>query len=277
MKALAPLTFLMLLAVPLASAGTAEAPEVTDAEGDASACFGPAGNEYADLVSAWVSDETATSFVVNIALAKWTADQLGTASGYTIQFTHQGKQFGVAAAYIPPPMASGWEFSNGYIDLETQELKDFEDAEGSFTPGTPAILSIVFDKANFPHGEAMDHALHTFVGGSADFKNGIAGFVTGEELDMTICDTVESSATYMFMTGDHSMSGMGAANETSDGDMDHAQHQGGAATDAGDDVDAAAAPAGDDGAQNDTPAPGLMLVALAGVAAALAARRRRRA
>lgn len=255
--------------LPLAAAGTQDAPELTDDAGDANGCFGPVGNEYADIVAAWVSDETADAFTVNIALAKWTNENIATASGYTIQFTHQEKQFGVAAAYIPPPLGDGWEFDNGYIDLQTQELKDFEDAEGSFTPGTPAIISVVFDKGNFPHGQAMDHTLHTFVGGSADFKSGAPAIVTGDDLEFMVCDRVESAATYTFQTGAHSMGAMGG-NETSGGDMSGMDHS---AMDDGTDEAVTLQPQSSDGG-NETPGAGVAFVALAVVAVALAARRR---
>lgn len=195
----------LLAFAPLAAAGSAEAPEITDPAGDV-ACFGPAGNEWADIISAWIDTETEDSFTVHIALAKFTADTLATATGYTIQFSHQGVQFGAIAAYIPAPVGDGWQYDNGFIDTETGELGDFQDAEGSFTPGTPAIISIEFSKDMFPHGDSTDNKLVGFSGGSADFKHWTPFFVAPADppVPFQVCDAVASSAEYVFQVGGHS-------------------------------------------------------------------------
>lgn len=261
-----------LLLTPLGAAGTVDEPEISDAPGDAT-CFGGGSNEWADIVAAWISDETADAFNVNIALAKWD-DNLGAFTGFTIQFEHQGVQFGAVAAYIPAPFGNGWEYNNGFIDPETGELSDFQDAPGSFTPGTPAIISVTFAKSHFPHGEAMDHELRNFFGGSADLKMFIPTSIANEAVPvipprLEICDEVESSATYMFATGAHSMHEMGSmdagsANATADGSAN-------ATTD---DVAPLASPQSGGEGGNDTPGPGVALV-IAGALVAVAASRRR--
>lgn len=206
-----------------ASAGSQESPELTDPEGDA-ACYGPLGNEYADIVSAWIDGETATSLMVHIAIAKWTADALGTGAGYTLQFSHQGVQYGAIAAYIPEPMGGGWEFNNGYVDTASGELSDFQDAQGSFTPGTPAIISIEFSKSMFPHGDSNDNKLVGLTGGSADLKNWAPFLIADVEppVPFQICDSIQSSAEYVFQMGGHSAgpapeadAGQGTANPSS--------------------------------------------------------------
>lgn len=202
---LAALLLALAAGLPAALAGSPEAPEVTDAEGDA-ACHGPLGNEYADLVAAWIDGETASSFLVHMALAKWTHDALGAAAGYTLQFTHQGVQFGAIAAYIPAEGGGEWEYSNGYIDTASGEMRDFRDAEGSFTPGSPALITVAFDKSLFPHGDAADNRLVDFQGGSADLKAWTPFFVAGQEpaVPFQVCDTVTGSAVYEFEVGGHS-------------------------------------------------------------------------
>ncbi len=269
-------TFLALLATPLAAAGTAEAPEVTDPAGDA-ACFGPAGNEYADIVSAWISDESETTFNVNIALEKFTVDSLATATGYTVQFTHQGVQFGAVAAYIPAPMGPGWEYTNGYVDTTTGELGEFHDSRGSFTAGTPSILTIEFAKSLFPHGDMADNRLVNFVGGSADFKTWVPFFVADQEptTDFVECDHVESSAVYEFQVGGHSqmdMSGSDNATMTPEtpGGTTNASGTGSNVAPAA--TGGSSGGSGDDGKK--VPAPGALLTVGAVIAVGIAMRRR---
>lgn len=266
------IVFALVLA-PTASAGTAEQPELTDPPGDCS--FAPA-NHYADIVAAWISGETATSFDVNLALAEFSQPQLAEMSGYTVQFEHQGKQFGVVAFY----WQGQWEFSTGFVNTDTGEASDFSDAEGTFTAGTPAIITVSFDKALFPHDDPNDNALRAFHAGTADFKPYAPFFFVPAALPVAppflgACDTATSDATYTFGTGDHS--GHGAA---TGGDAGAPM---GNATGSDADAGAANGTTGDGVAQladqqgaggNDTPGPSLALVAIAAAGAALARRRR---
>jgi len=203
----------LLLASPVAVAGTLEAPELTDAAGD---CSYALGNEYADVVAGWVSDESSTHFNANIALAKWTLAQVAEFSGYTLQFTHQGKQFGAAAFY-----ANGqWEYSNAFIDLDSGEMSEFVEAEGSFAPGEPSILSIQFAKAHFPHGDSADNSLRDFEAGTADFKWYGPSFITGQDNPVPPpffgCDVAAGDGIYEFSVGGHSTHDMSADNASAD-------------------------------------------------------------
>lgn len=257
------LALALAMAPPLASAGTADAPEVSDPTGDAT-CFGPAGNLWSDIDAAWVSGETADAFDVNLRLSQWTHEALSTVTGFTLQFTHQGKQFGVAAIYVPPPVDSGWEFSNGYIDLESQELRDFSDATGSFSAGPPAVLTVRFDKTHFPHVDASDNRLVDFKGGSADLKNQIPSFLLPvPPQPFQVCDLVASDAVYEFQVGDHT----GHAGMPADG-RDATE------TEAPATMDEVAPATASPESPTETPAPGLALVALGAAFAALRLRRR---
>lgn len=254
---------------PVAAAGTQEEPELTDAAGD---CAFAAGNEYADIVAGWISDETATSFNVNIALAKWTLDQLGESSGFTMQFEHQGKQFGAAASY----WGGTWQYENGYINLENGDSSDFTESTGSFTPGTPAILTIAFDKGHFDHLDTSDNALRNFQAGTADFKYYFAWGAAGQEAPVPPpffgCDGAQSDATYEFKVGSHSMHAAApAANATADA-ADGAAN----ASASGASADADVAPLATDSGSADTPAPGALAVLAAIGAAAVVARARRK-
>lgn len=204
MRPIVPAMLAFLALAGSALAGTPEAPELTDAADDCA--FAP-GNEYADIVSAWISDETATDFVVNLRLGAWTHDALGTFAGYTLQFTHQGVQFGVAAFFAGP---EGWDWSTGYIDTGSGEMRDFNGTSGSWDAAT-TTMSILFPKSLFPH-TGNDDKLTTFIGGSADLKKDVPFFIA-QELGAPVepvggfllCDQVESSATYTFTTGEHTM------------------------------------------------------------------------
>lgn len=256
---------LLALIAPLAAAGSADAPEVVDAAGDAT-CVGSAGNEWADLDAAWISGETETSFDVNMRLAKWTDEHLASMTGFTVQFTHQGTQFGVAAIYFPPPMGDGWTFENGYIDLETQELSDFSDSTGTFTPGPPAILTVRFDKGHFPHVDANDTRLVDFKGGSADLKNQAPGFLLPvPPQPFEVCDLIESGAVYEFQTGDHTMHAPAAEDDAPAATPDAAPQ---------DDAAPVAAAAAPDDEARDTPGPAVGLAITGAVVVALAMRRR---
>ena len=183
------------------SAGSRDAPEVPDAEGD---CAFAAGNEYADMVAAWISDETATDFKVNIQLAKWSQDALASYVGYTLQFTHQDVQWGVASFYDPQ---GGWEWSTAFIDAESGEMRNFSDTSGAWDAAS-ATMTIVFPKSLFPHS-GSDNKLTAFHGGSADFKKDMPLFIAqsaGAPLpspDILVCDLVESAAVYEFTLGQH--------------------------------------------------------------------------
>lgn len=265
---LVPATLLALLAAPAVSAGSQDVPELTDAAGDCEFAF---GNDYADVTAAWIADETATSFGVYLALAKWT-EPLAQMSGYTVQFTHQGTQFGVAAVYSP----DGWEYSNGYIDFDTGDASNFSEADGSFTPGTPAILMVTFDKSHFPHNSA-DNQLTSFMAGTVDFKYyaawGLAGQTPPAESPVFFCDEATSTATYTFTTGDHSMHAPGAASNATATTNTTATPTGSTAG-AGSQV--APANAADDAPASsaDTPAPGVLGLVATVAAGAILARRR---
>ena len=186
-----------------ASAGSRDAPEVPDAAGD---CSFAAGNEYADMVAAWISEETATDFLVNIQLAKWTQDALGAYAGYTLQFTHQDVQWGVASFY---DAQAGWSWSTAFIDTQSGQMSNFTPTEGAWDAST-ATMSILFPKSLFPHN-GNDNTLRAFTGGSADFKKDIPVFIAqgaGAPVpgsDIMTCDLVQSSATYEFTLGQHTM------------------------------------------------------------------------
>lgn len=102
-------------------AGTPEAPEVTDPAGDCE--FAP-GNQYMDVVAAWISDETPNDLNVNIQLASWTP-VVSEGAGFTLQFRHQGVRFGVLAGFI----AQTWTYGNGEVN-EEGEIISFNDTTG---------------------------------------------------------------------------------------------------------------------------------------------------
>lgn len=207
------LTFIAILAIPAASAGTAEAPEVTDPAGDCQ--FAP-GNHYADIVAAWISDETADDFIVNIKLSEFIAESAGLFAGYTLQFSHQGVQWGVAALLGQ----DGWEWTTAQIDTTTGEMGGFNDTTGQFDAST-LTMSILFPKSLFPH-DGNDNKLSGFEGGTADFKKDVPIFILqgfgapAPDPMITFCDLVESAATYTFTVGRHTMhdSAASASNET---------------------------------------------------------------
>lgn len=200
------LVLVALLLTPFASAGTPEAPEITDAAGDCA--FAP-GNHYGDIVAAWISDETAESFMVNIQLAEF-VEPLAGGIGYTIQFEHQGVQFGVVAAYMGPGL--GWYYANGYVSGD--EASDFNETEGSFTS---PLISVLFLKSNFPHGDSADNQLVNFQGGSIDLKAQVPFFFVPAPLPAyppaLACDEVDGTIAYTFTVGQHAMHGA-SGNET---------------------------------------------------------------
>lgn len=224
-------------------------------------------------MSAWISDETETSFVVNIALSKWTAEPLGAFTGYTLQFEHQGKQFGVAAFFD----GMEWEYSNAYIDLENGDGGEFTASTGTFTPGSPALLTILFDKGHFVHGDASDNRLVNFAGGSADFKSFVPWFFAPIPLPpptlLFFCDEVASDAVYTFQVGGHSAHASGSGGSGAAGNA--TAPAGPTPTAPGALTPAADAPAPAPAVTvNDTPGPGAVAVLVAAVAALLLARRR---
>lgn len=252
----------LLMLAGVAGAGSRDAPEVVDAAGDCS--FAP-GNEYADIVASWISEETASEFTVNIQLAKWAQDALASYAGYTVQFTHQGVQWGVAALYDPQ---GGWQWSTGFIDTQTGQMANLSDTTGSWDAST-ATMSIQFQKTIFPHA-GSDNRLTGFVGGSADMKKDVPFFAAqGFGLpvapgDFLICDTVQSDAVYEFTVGQHTMQAPSPSTDASpSGD------EGGAPG-----PTATPTPAPDPGPARNT--PGLGVAAGAAVLACLAAATRRR-
>lgn len=245
---------------PVAAAGTIDAPELADATGDCA--FAP-GNEYLDVVSAWISDETATDFQVNLAIAKWT-DVLGHAAGLTVQFTHQGTQWGVV--YYYDAALGGWMYWTGLVTED--EVTGFNETSGSFTPGEPAVLTATFPKNLFPHNDPSDNLLQEFTAVSLDLKPAWPTFFSPTALPVfppaLLCDEAEGSATYAFGSGTHSARGTPApeGNATAPTPEDATP------------TPASATPAPDAEAGKDTPAAGA-LAALA-VAAGVALARRRR-
>lgn len=261
---------LALLSTPLAAAGTQEAPELTDPAGD---CANAAGNEYLDVVAAWVSDETEHDFRVNIALAKF-VDTIAMGAGITVQFSHQGVQFGVVALYQGSP---GWYYGNALVNEEG--VSEVRDADGSFTPGEPAILSIQFFKDNFPHGDMTDNEIRSFFAATTDFKPLMPFLIAGQNPPVAAgtgqgdipCDSAEGSGTYTFQVGGHAAHSGGdmdsGDNATAEAGAD-ASANATASTGSGDPLVPQAA-AGD----KDTPAPALALVLVALLALARLRRR----
>lgn len=253
---------LTTIGAPFASAGTMEDPELSDAEGDCA--FAP-GNEYMDIVAAWVSDETAADFTVNMAIAKW-SNEAGGGAAFTVQFTHQGVQFGVVAAYQGP---DGWYYGNARVD--SNGVNEMVETRGSFSAGTPSVLSIVFLKSHFPHTDATDTKLRSFTAGSADLKPALPFLITGQQTplpltDMMIaCDDASGTGEYEFAVGDHAQHGAG----DNMGDMPS------------DDTTQAPPPSEPVAAQNaptnETPAPGLALALVAALLALVVLRKKRRA
>lgn len=204
-------------------------------------------------------------------------DPAGAFTGYTIQFQHQGVQYGVAAFFS----GTEWEYTNAFIDIESGEMTGFEPTTGSFTPGSPALLTILFDKGLFPHGDAADNQLVAFQGGTADFKSGAPWFfapvpVPPPNGGYTVCDVAEGTGTYTFQVGGHSAhaspangtapaaAGSGAANN--------------ATAPSGAPVERAAAPSAEGSApatEKRSPGAGTLGAILAGAVAAASLGRRR--
>lgn len=251
------LMFLAAFGAPVASAGTAEAPELTDPKGDCE--FAP-GNEYMDIVAAWVSDETADGFNVNIQLGEW-VEPLAGGAGFAVQFLHQGVQFGVVAAYMGPSL--GWYYANGYVAED--EASEFTETSGSFTA---PVITVLFLKSNFPHTNAADNKLVQFTAGSIDMKPQVPFFFVPAASPVfppaLPCDGAQGDGTYTFTVGDHSARSMG--NATAE---DPAAEPATEPTPTTDDVvTPAAAP------EKSVPVPGFVLVAAVAAAALLARRPR---
>lgn len=257
----AVLMLLAVIAVPVAHAGTAEAPELTDPAGDCE--FAP-GNSYMDIVAAWVSDETADGFNVNLQLGDW-VEPLAGGAGYTVQFQHQGVQFGIVAAYMGPSM--GWYFANGYIAED--ESSDFTETSGSFTA---PVITVLFLKSNFPHADANDNRLVQFTAGSIDMKLQVPFFFVPAQSPVfppaIACDGAEGQGTYTFAVGDHSQHAAGNTTTPDASSPDGTQATTQPPTTTPEAVAPASAP------ENDVPAPGLLLVAGAVAVAAFARRLR---
>ena len=266
MRSLAPLLLLavalsvgLLVGAQLASAGTADAPELTDPPGD---CAVPYANAYLDVVAAWIDAETAATFDVHLKLAGW-QEEVAEGSGYTVQFTHQGVQWGIVAVYSSV-VAEGWEFSTGMATAQLAE--GFEDAPGSFDAATAEIV-VTFAKDIFPHKDASDTTLREFHALSADLRPAYPFFL-GEPAGLDgngrwiVCDDAVGAGSYAFAAGAHSAG--------------HEAHAPGAANATAAAVEPASVPQpapspGADPAARDTPlAPVLALAALV-----LAAARRR--
>lgn len=253
---------LVLALAPLAAAGTPEAPELTDPAGD---CAVPYGNEYLDIVAAWISGETVDTFEVNLQLATWT-EPIAEGAGFTVQFSHQGLEWGIIVTYGALSFG-GWSFATGRASAE--EATDFAPAEGRFDAATLTITT-TFPKNLFPHKDMNDRQLVGMKALSADLRPAIPFFV-GAEAGAPVsgdgrwiaCDEATASMPYVF-TGGH-----GSDHAMHEAQLERAQEANATAEpqEEGPGVVAAAAPEG-----NDTPFPAIALVA----ALALAALARRR-
>lgn len=252
------ITVALLVGVQLASAGSADAPELADAAGDCAIAY---GKEYLDITGAWLDAETADTFDVHLQLAAWRAE-IAEGSGYTVQFSHQGVTWGVVAVYSSV-VAEGWEFSTGVATAELAE--NFEDAPGSFDAGTSSI-TVTFPKRLFPHVDANDTTVRDFVAMSADLRPAYPFFL-GEEAGLDgngrwiVCDDAAGTGTFEFRAGAHS--------------AEHSTHESGAADAAS--VEAAPqdpaedAPLQTQSSKKDTPLASLVAIG----ALVLAAMRRR--
>lgn len=197
----------LVLAAAPARAGSPDAPELSDAAGDCASPPGALGNEYLDIVSAWISDESDTAFNVNLAIAKWN-DAAGEASGFTVQFSHQGVEWGVIVAYSQQFFA-GWSYQTGQADADS--ASGFNDTTGSFTPGSPAIITASFPKSLFPHNDPTDSSLVSFNAFSADLKSYLPFAIaqgSGAPVDANghwiVCDEAVGDGEYEFGSGGHS-------------------------------------------------------------------------
>lgn len=195
------MSVLLIVSLSTARGGTAETPEISDPPSD---CALPYGNAYLDATSAWIDGEDADSFDVHLRLAAWDATA-AEGAGYAVQFTHQGKTWGVVAFYSAL-FEGGWIFWTGQATLDNTD--GFEDASGAFDAAT-ATVTITFDKGLFPHADATDHALSKFSVMTVDVRPAypfILGQDAGTDADghYVLCDAAASDAVYVFTTGGHS-------------------------------------------------------------------------
>ncbi|HUR68047.1 MAG TPA: hypothetical protein VM370_02290 [Candidatus Thermoplasmatota archaeon] len=213
-----------------------------------------------DIVGAWISDETATDFNVNIALASW-IPVVSEGAGFTIQFTHQGVEFGVLAGYV----AQTWTYGNGAID-DGGGAGTFNETTGSFQE-SPPVISVLFAKSNFPHTNMADNQLVDFWGGSIDLKPIEPLFFAPAQPpvspDVIACDEVTGTGSYTFTAGAHSMHASGSAAPTPSPSASASNGANATSNDGA--VVPAAAPTTAEQAK--VPAPGLALVVAACVAA----------
>jgi len=243
----------LILAIPTAAAGSQEAPEIVDPVGDCS--FAPA-NHYADIVAAWIAEETATDFQVHVQLAEWINDGAGMFTGLTVQFTHQGIEWGVVALRN----VEAWEFSTGHVNTQTGEIEGYNETSGTFDTSA-ATFTILFPKSLFPHN-GNDDKLTSIFAATADLKKDVPFFVAlgSSPTALTICDRAEATAAYTFTVGEHTMHGAASANAT---------------TEAGDDVEGLstnevpASPSPVSAPSRGVPAPGLLAVLAVACLAAL--------
>lgn len=198
------ITVLVVGGSQLASAGSPEAPEITDPAGD---CAVPYGNLYLDITSAWIDNEDADSFDVHLALAGW-EDEVAEGAGYAVQFVHQQLQWGVIAFYSPA-VEGGWVFWTGQATLA--DVSDTVDAVGSFDVGASTI-HVTFPKDLFPHVDATDTTLREIMAMSVDVRPAYPFIVGGDTPASTdpdgkwvACDEAVSSATFQFTQGGHSV------------------------------------------------------------------------
>lgn len=254
MRTLVGLAAVLALAAG-ASAGSAEAPEITDPSGD---CSVPYGNAYLDVVSAWVDGEDEDSFLAHVQLAGFQA-ALSPGSGLAMTFEHQGARYGVIAADTRP-FETGWGFWSGTA-TET-EVDTFEDAPGTFDEGT-GLLTVEFPKWLFPHAEAANRDLTGFRVFTADIRPALPFMLADldENGKWIVCDVAESDAVYTFMVGGHS--GQHDAAQTAANGAPVAAASLSAAS-----TEEAAPPA----SENATPGPSLLAVAAAAGVAGMAAR-----
>ncbi len=81
---------LLLLAAPSAMAGSAEDPEVTDAQGDQE--YNQAGFSAGDLIAGWVANETLTHFILTLQTAGNIGDGLISDYTFTWHVTYNGTE-----------------------------------------------------------------------------------------------------------------------------------------------------------------------------------------
>jgi hypothetical protein len=128
------LALLLLLAIPLAAAGTREDPEVPDPAGDASPPVG-----CSDLTAVWAERGTDGAITIGAAVASCMEPPALPAAYWSIDFETSAGQYYI---YADRDVEQGWGFWHGRMENGTpaEHLR----APLTFTPGSPAILSMAY-------------------------------------------------------------------------------------------------------------------------------------